>query len=215
MSLARVARKTSLGQCAIALLLGLLGVEGAGQAETFDSAEMDSWRVWLEPKFMRPPVAEPFAGAKKTELTAGILNSEGLTGFTKDRFSGIGLDWATYEKLAKLNAAADLPKLRYHFERDRRKTVVYAQIESDQPVVASAVLLPGFVDLFEPTLGEKIIVVVPSRYTAILFPRLASDYEDFAPLVFRLYQETPYPVGVEVFEVSAGNWKCIGAYAEP
>jgi hypothetical protein len=178
-------------------------------------ADESAWRVWLEPKFMHTPISAPITGAQKTEVVAGTLTDDGLVSFKKADFDALGSDWETFRTRAHLNAAADLGQLNYRFERNRRKIIAYAAVESDQPIVASTVLVPGFLDLWKETLGEKILIVVPNRFTAFLFPRLASDYLDYAPMIFRAYHETPYPVSVEVFEISADGWRCLGAYAEP
>lgn len=190
----------------IALFTALLG---SGKADE------SAWRVWMEPKFMRTPLAVPFVDAKLTELAAGLLTDQGLEALTKAQFDDLSIDRETFHSLAILNTAQDLRALRFRFDRDRRKTIRYAAIESDQPVVASAVLFPGFLDLWKSTLGEKILIVVPNRYTAFVFPRLASEYLDFAPMVFRAYRDTAYPVSVEVFEIAPDGWHCVGAYSEP
>jgi hypothetical protein len=207
MHLARIVASRFLGVGALAIALnGLVAV-----ARCDDSA----WRVWLEPKFMRAAVAGPFGTAKKTELAAGVLEGTELRGFSKAEFAALGWDWETFSTLAKYHAAADLPSLRYSFARNKRGIITYARVESDKPVVASAVLIPGFLDLWQGTLGEKVLVVVPNRFTAFLFPRLASDYQEYSPMVFRAYRETPYPVSVEVFELGADGWRAFGAYEEP
>jgi|GEM_PF-1473938 len=175
----------------------------------------DAWRIWLEPKFMHPAVSQPVTGAKQTLLAFGQLTADGLTPFRKEEFAAFGLDPDLFTRLAGLNAAADLAKLRFRFERNQRKIIRYAAVESDEPVVASAVMCPGFLNLWKNTLGEKILLVVPNRNTAYLFPRIASEYQEYAPMVLRAYRETAYPVGIEVFELSADGWRCLGSYSEP
>lgn len=178
-------------------------------------ADETAWRIWMEPKFMHAPIAVPLAEAQKTELAAGVLTEDGLTSLTKDAFAGLFVDREAFHSLAILNTAYDMKHLRYRFDRDARHVIRYAAVESDQPVVASAVLFPGFLNLWKETLGEKLLIVVPNRFTAFLFPRLASDYLDYAPMIFRAYRETPYPVSTEVFELSSDGWRCLGAYSEP
>jgi hypothetical protein len=163
----------------------------------------------------RAPVAEPFAGAKRTEVAAGTFTDSELNPFTKEEFDKLGWSWDSFSTLAQYQAATDLPDLRYSFVRDRRGIITYARVDSDRPVVSSVVLIPGFLDLWQSTLGEKVLMVVPNRFTAFLFPRLASDYLEYWPMVFRAYRETAYPVSVEVFELSADGWRCLGAYEEP
>ena len=58
-------------------------------------------------------------------------------------------------------------------------------------------------------------MAVPNRYTAYIFPVLASNYTDYAPMIFRDYRLTPFPVSVEVFEFSAQGIRTVGAYEEP
>jgi hypothetical protein len=183
--------------------------------DTAAAIDPTQWRVWMEPKFMHTPVVVPLAEAQRTELAAGALSPGGLTAFTKDDFAALLVDRELFHSVAILNTAYDLKKLRFRFERDKHRVIRYAAIESDEPVVASAVLFPGFLDLWKNTLGEKVLIVVPNRYTAYLFPRLATDYLDYAPMIFRAYRDTAYPVSVEVFEIGPDGWHCLGAYAEP
>ncbi|MGV3533182.1 MAG: hypothetical protein ACO1QR_12490, partial [Chthoniobacteraceae bacterium] len=77
------------------------------------------------------------------------------------------------------------------------------------------VLSPKFLELFKDTLGPKVLVVVPNRFTAYVFPRLASTYREYSPGIFADYRATAHPVSVEVFELSAAGLTAIGAYEEP
>lgn len=178
-------------------------------------ADETQWRVWLEPKFMRSPLAVPLAGAQQTELAAGRLTAEGLEAFSAAEFAALGVERETFHSLAILNTAYDFKHLRFRFERDERGVIRFGAIESDLPVVASAVLLPGFLELWKTTLGEQVLIVVPNRFTAFVFPKLASEYLDYAPMVFRAYRATAYPVSVEVFEIKPDGWRCMGAYSRP
>ncbi|MEQ1860147.1 MAG: hypothetical protein ABMA13_09440 [Chthoniobacteraceae bacterium] len=178
-------------------------------------ADDSAWRVWLEPKFMHAPVAVSLADAQKTQIAAGMLSEDGFRSFTKVEFAALGVSREVFHSVAVLNASIDLRSADFRFVRDRRGIISYGVVESRQPRVASAVLAPGFLGLWKETLGDAVLVVVPNRFTAFVFPRLASDYMDYAPMVFRAYRDTAYPVSAEVFAVSADGWRCIGAYAEP
>ena len=79
----------------------------------------------------------------------------------------------------------------------------------------SVVLSPKFLALFQDTLGPKVLVVVPNRFTAYVFPRLVSSYREYSPGVFEDYRATAHPVSVEVFELSDAGLRAIGAYEEP
>jgi hypothetical protein len=189
------------------LFASLIFAGGAVAAES-------EWRVLLEPKFLRSPVTSPIPSAKRTELAAGRDVSGELQLLTKDEFNALGIEWEKFAQRARQNAAADLASLKPRFERNSRKTIVYGALESEKPIVASAALAPGFLELWKDTLGEKVLVVVPSRYAAFVFPHIASDYQSYYPMVLRAYRDTAHPVSVEVFEVSKSGWKCVGAYQD-
>ncbi|MHA3773133.1 hypothetical protein ACXR0O_16495 [Verrucomicrobiota bacterium sgz303538] len=194
-------------------LLVWLGVLISSRGEgTVDSA---AWRVWLEPKFMHAAVSAPVAGAQRTELVAGQLQDGGLNALGKTDWDVLGVSWADFSVRAKENAAADLATLKPGYVRNRRKVIEYAVLHSERPIVASAILAPKFLNLFQDSLGPKVLVALPNRYTAYVFPALASTYGDYAPMIFRDYRATAFPVSVEVFEFSAEGIKAVGAYEEP
>lgn len=200
----------SLGDFRFSIFAALVLALGARAQEP-----QAAWRVWLEPKFMKAPVTAPIAGAKKTVLAGGTLGAEGFVTMPQAGFTALKVAWEMFFAQARENAAAELAELKPRYERDGKKVIVYAALESAKPIVAGAVLAPKFLESFKDTLGETVLVVVPNRYTAFVFPKLASRYAEYAPMVFRAYHETSWPVSVEVFEVSAEGWKCIGAYEEP
>jgi hypothetical protein len=55
---------------------------------------------------------------------------------------------------------------------------------------------------------------VPNRYSVFVFPALASEYRNYAPMILRAYQDSAYPVSLEVFEVSAAGIKAIGLFED-
>jgi hypothetical protein len=133
----------------------------------------------------------------------------------KTTLESLKLTWSEFEAKARRNASEELARLHPRYERDAHKSIIYAALESDRPVVACAVLAPGFLGLWKDSLGEKVLVVVPNQSTAFIFPRLASDYLSYAPMVLRANRESTYPVSLEVFEVSSTGWRCLGAYEAP
>ncbi|MEO8350721.1 MAG: hypothetical protein ABI680_03260 [Chthoniobacteraceae bacterium] len=204
------------GDFAFALFLGFIaGIPGGFAGEARPAApDHATLRVWLEPKFMHAPVTAPIEGAQKTELAAGTLSETDCDVLPKSAFEALGLTWDEFRRQTQVNAAADLASITPHYERNASKVIDYAVLESKRPIVASAVLAPGFLETFKDTLGETVLVVVPTRFTAFVFPKLASEFGAFAPVVFRAYRGTAWPVSVEVFEVSARGWKCVGAYTD-
>jgi hypothetical protein len=177
-------------------------------------ADETQWRVSLEPKFLRSPVTSPIPAAKRTELAAGRLTDTELQPFARAEFTALGVEWEKFLDRSRANASADLASLKPRFERNARKDIVYGALESKRPIVSSAVLASGFLGLWRDTLGEKVLVVVPNRFAAFVFPRIASDYQSYFPMVVRAYRDSAHPVSVEVFEVSKAGWKCVGAYED-
>jgi len=174
-----------------------------------------AFRVWLEPSFMHSPLRGPLPGAQKTVMGGGFQVDGELKPGAKTTLESLKLTWSEFEAKARRNASEELARLHPRYERDARKSIIYAALESDRPVVSCAVLAPGFLGLWKDSLGEKVLVVVPNQSTAFIFPRLASDYLSYAPMVLRANRESTYPVSLEVFEVSFTGWRCLGAYEEP
>jgi hypothetical protein len=177
--------------------------------------ETGSWRVWLEPRFMHQPVTAPISLAVKTELAAGRLTGDFLEPLSKAELARLGATWESFAEAARANATADLAQLNPEYVRNRKKIIEYAELHSTKPIVASAALAPGFRALFEETLGPDILLVVPNQFTAYVFPKLASNYRDYAPMVQRAYRETSHPVSMEVFELTAAGMRAVGVYPDP
>ncbi len=177
-------------------------------------ADDSEWRVWLEPKFMHAAVTAPIPGSERTEIAAGIRDEKGDAYLLRAQFDEVKAGWKAFLAKARMNADADLATMTPVYVRDKKQVIEYATLSSDQPIVGSAVFAAKFLDLFKDTLGDKLLVVVPSRYKAFIFPKLASHYDEFSPMVFEAYRATPFPVSVEVFEVSAAGWRAAGVYEE-
>ncbi len=180
-----------------------------------ETANENGWRVWLEPRSNRAPVTLPIAGAERTELCAGFSTEEGLRAMTREELAGMGIEMARFAARARENAGADLARLKPRYVRNRKGVIEYAELRSEQPVVAGAVLAPKFLALFKDTLGEKVLVVVPNRFTAFVFPALSGNHADYAPMVLVALRATAWPVSVEVMEVGKEGVRCVGRYAEP
>ncbi len=191
-------------------MLGLGAVDAAEPAPV-----RESWRVWLEPHFLRSPISEPIANSQKTELGGGTLGEAGLVAMSKADFAHVGLSWEEFAAQARRNATADAAGLKPVYVRNHQRVIEYAELRSERPIVASAVLAPAFSAQFAETLGPEILLVVPNEKTAFVFPKLASNYRSYAGMVLQAYRETSHPVSLEVFEVSASGFRAVGAFADP
>jgi hypothetical protein len=192
-----------------------LVVSAFSVAQTPASNAAEPWRVILEPKSMHRQVAWEIRGAQRTELAPVVVDGEDYLFPSRKIWEQFHVDRAEIQRRADLVSAADLASLQPRYERNNKQVIQYAELISTRPIVASAVLAPKFLDLFRDTLGDKVILVVPSRFTAYVFPALASDYQDYYPMVFEAYRATAWPISVEVFEVSKEGWQTLGVYREP
>ena len=196
------------------LLLAAVAALGTS-ALSVGAQEPARWRVWLEAKFMRAAVTQPIPGAERTVLAAGYADGEEPLYLLPEQFNSLKVPWAGFMAAARANADAELASLKPEYIRDRKAVIEYAVLRSEQPIVARAILSPALLAMFKDTLGEKLLVAVPSRYAAFVFPRLASSYQQYTPMMIEAYRATAFPVSLEVFEVSSEGWKAVGVYEEP
>jgi hypothetical protein len=185
-------------------LLLLFGARALGQQD------QKTWHILIEPAFMHPEVSFPISGAQRTVLVPGYLVDGEPHYFSKKDWDAQGLTWDTFRARATQNATEK--KVSGQLIRDTKKVVQYAAISSEDPLTATMVLMPDFLKKFKDIFGAKVLVAMPNRYTVYVFPALASQYKDYAPLVLQGYHDSPYPVSVEVFEISADGIRAIGVF---
>lgn len=161
---------------------------------------------------MKRPVSFAIPAAQRTVLAPAAVTPEGEIVYPE---AGLAVDRAALDDATAQQAEKLLPELKPEYVRDRKKVIVYATLRSTQPVIGSVVLSPGFLALFSETLGPKVLVAVPNRYCAYVFPALASRYREYAPGVLEEYRATAEPVSTEVFEIGPDGIRAIGEYSDP
>ncbi|HEX4086479.1 MAG TPA: hypothetical protein VHY22_16315 [Chthoniobacteraceae bacterium] len=190
---------------ALFLLLAWPGARAMAQQD------QKAWHILIEPAFMHPEISFPISGAKRTVLVPGYLDADGQPKyFTKKDWDAQKLTWDDFQ--AKASANVTDKKISGQLVRDEKKVVLYAALTSDSPLTATMVLAPDFLKKFKDIFGPKVLVAIPNRFTVYVFPSLASDYRNYAPMVIRAYQNSAYPVSLEVFEISDRGIKAIGIY---
>ncbi len=177
------------------------------------AAEDAQWHLLVEPRFMRPDVMIPIAGSERTILTPGLVKDGEVTYLDQQTLTHEGVDLAALTEITKRSASAELAKLKPALARDERGVVVFAVLQSDQPVVASTVLAPDFIEKFEPLFGPDLLVAIPNRYRVYVYPALASRFEDTADLVLADYDVSAYRVSQEIFRVTRDGLVAIGTFA--
>ena len=106
--------------------------------------------------------------------------------------------------LAVAYAQAILERTSPKLIRDKHGVLVAIRIEYQDPALSSVLLTPGFADRFTDLLGKDCLVSVPNRQTIFLFPRLASNMEEFSVPLRSIYHNSVWPVSTELFEWRAG-----------
>lgn len=191
-----------------AFLISALLVLRAGHA--FGQQDQKSWHVLIEPTFMDPEVSFPISGARNTVLVPGYMDDGDPTYFSKKDWVTLGLTWDSFRAKAAGNATEK--KFRAALVRDPNQVVEYAAITSDDPLTATMILSPDFLKKFKDVFGPTILVAIPNRFTVYVFPGQASEYKAFAPMVLQAYQDSAYPVSLEVFEISEDGMRAVGAF---
>ena len=184
-------------------------------AEDSPVAVPESWRVILEPKSMHREITWEIPGAQRTVFAPVVVEGDDYLFPNRKTWEQYHVEVAEIQRRAAVVAAEDLTKVNVRYERNGRQVIQYAELTSDRPIVASAVLAPKFLALFRDTLGEKVLLVVPNRFTAYVFPALASNYQDYYPMVLDAFSSTAWPISVEVFEVSTQGLRTVGVYQNP
>jgi hypothetical protein len=156
--------------------------------------------IIVDPYFYRTPLSDPIDGSTKTVLGYYDEKEGKVTPLPNPpRQSMFEL-----RTLAVAYAKAILPRLDPKIIRDKHSVIVAIRIEDQDPAFSSILLIPGFADRFADLLGKNCFVSIPNRQTVFLFPRLASNMEEFALPLQGLYHNSVWPVSTELFEWQAG-----------
>lgn len=174
-----------------------------------------SWQVLIAPKFEKHEVAFQIPKATRAELVPAIVKDGEAVALSKKEFDALKVDWATFLGAAVENASASLKNLTPEYTRDRRKTIQYATITSETPLTAGVILSPDFLKMFTDTIGDKVVIVIPNRFTVYIFPAIGGHYQDYTQMVYEAYHATGYPVSMEAYELSDKGLRTIGLFQDP
>ena len=162
---------------------------------------------------MRPAVYFPIPGAQRTVFVPGYLKEGEPVYFTQAEYEKIHLNLDQF--LTKSHANSSDKKVTARFIRNTsNQTIEYAVLQSESPLMATAVLAPDFADKFKSLLGEKLIVAIPNRNMVFVFPANKSDFHQYAEPVLEAYRGSPHPVSVEAFELTSHGLQSIGSFEE-
>ena len=157
--------------------------------------------IIVDPYFYRAPLSDPIDGSSKTVLAYYDETDGKVAPFPSPSRQPV----SELRTLAIAYAQAILQKTSPKLLRDKHGVVVAIRIENQDPAFSSILLTPGFADRFTEILGKDCLVSVPNRCTVFLFPRLASNIEEFSVPLRAIYHNSVWPVSTELFEWRAGT----------
>lgn len=174
-----------------------------------------TWQVLIEPKFEKHEVAFQIPKATRAELVPAVVKNGETVALSKKEFDALKVDWATFLASAVENASATVKNLTPEYTRDKRKIIQFATITSETPLTAGVILSPDFLKMFTDTIGDKVVIVIPNRFTVYIFPAIGGHYQDYTQMVYEAYHATGYPVSMEAYELSDKGLKTIGLFQDP
>ncbi len=166
----------------------------------------------IEPATMRTEAAQLLPGSKMTVIVPAREDTLGLSRLTKEEFAATGLKWEQFLTNAATTAALHLKSLKPDIHRDKKGDAQYAVLKSESHLTASIILCPEFFTQFRGTFGDRLVVLVPDRFTVYVFPRGFSDFQSMGPVILEQYANSTWPCSQEAFEVTAAGLKCLGAF---
>jgi hypothetical protein len=157
--------------------------------------------IILDPYFYRTPLSEPIAGSTKTVLAYYDETDGKVTPLPNPARQPI----SELHTLGVAYAQAILQRTSPKIIRDKHGVIVAIRIEDQDPAFSSILLTPGFANRFANLLGKDCLVGVPNRQTIFLFPRLATNMEEFSVPLRAIYHNSVWPVSTELFEWQGGT----------
>ena len=183
----------------------LLACEGAA----------NDWFFLPEPRFMGHEVSFPLSGAKDTVLAPARLGESGAEFPTVAVWQAAGLNEETVRKVTARIASEWLRHVKVEFVRDRKNVVEFGVLRSEKFPVCVTVFAPEFRKQFEDVFGPKVMVVIPNRQTVFVFPGVAVDFAEYAPMILEAWRSPAPKVSIEVFELGDRGLRATGRIEEP
>jgi hypothetical protein len=167
----------------------------------------------LDPYFYRSPVSLPIEGTKLTVLAFyRVVDNETLTAAKPEELTESDRSGSTQKTLD--HARRLLAAVKPGVIRDSSGVITALRLDSFDPTFSSIMLLPDIANRYANLLGPDCYFAVPNRHTILLFPRLATDIQSFAAMVFSLYHNDPWPISTEIFEIADGHLHVRGHFNE-
>ena len=188
-------------------------LQGIAQTKPASKTRSEPVVAALEPIALRTALARILPDAKRTVIVPAREDALlGLTHFSKEEFAATGMDWDQFMKKAADAATRLLISIKPAVVKDSAGQIAYVKLESERPFVASIIYSPRLIPLFQDTLGDRLVALMPDRHTVYLFPRNFGEFQAFGQKIIDDHTESVYPCSIEAFEISRNGVKCIGGF---
>ncbi len=191
------------------VLLSALFFYGAG-ARLQGSDEKSTLALLFGGYFERPPIHRFLPGSKRTLLFPARITSHREITPLGSGDSMSPKDWDAFVKRSREDTSVLMATINPLMVRDNHQVIQAAVISSDDPILASCILNPGFLRRFSAIFGPELIVAIPSRTKIYVFPKLANRLAEMARTIRDDYLISPQPVSTELFELSKKGMRTIG-----
>jgi hypothetical protein len=175
----------------------------------------NDWFFLPEPRFMAHEVSFPVSGAKNTVLAPARMGEAGVEFATVAAWHAGGLNEDTVRRVTARFASDWLRHVKVELVRNRKNVVEYAVLRSDKFPVSATVFAPEFRKQFEDVFGPKVMLVIPNRQTVFVFPGVAVDFSEYAPMILESWRSPSAKVSLEVFELGERGLRATGRIEEP
>lgn len=168
------------------------------------------WALMVEPTFMDHHVKRPVEGSRRTILTvARVVDGEPVP-LRREEKKSIHRTFEQIRADALETASEVLRHLTPIYVRNHKKVILFAAIESENPLTASTVLAPEFASLFRETLGPDLLVAMPHRRKVYIFSRQDDAHLRLAEQLIEEYQSATDRVSREIFALDGGRLRSLG-----
>ena len=175
----------------------------------------NDWFFLPEPRFMGHEVSFPLSGAKSTVLAPARMGEAGMEFPTVAVWAAAGLSEEIVRKVTASFASEWLRHVKVEFVRNRKNVVEFGVLRSDKLPVCATVFAPEFRKQFEDIFGPKVMLVIPNRQTVFVFPGVAVDFSEYAPMILEAWRSPAPKVSLEVFELGESGLRATGRIEEP
>ena len=166
----------------------------------------------IEPTLMRTEASRLLPGSKRTVIVPAREDEFGLARLSKEEFTATGLKWEQFMAQAAATEAAHLKTLKPDIHRDSKNVAQYAVLKSESHLTAGIVLCPEFFTQFREIFGDRLVVLMPDRFSVFVFARGFNEFQTMGPAILERHYRSTWPCSAEAFEVTAEGLKCLGAF---